>query len=444
MHPFAALFALCLSLGYLGAQVAPPEPRAIQVQPAPPKGIAGEARIALVIGNGAYGEVPLRNPPNDARAMGVVLEQCRFQVHVLVDASLAQMETGLRAFGEEVKAGGVGLFFFAGHGMQVKGTNYLIPVGADIKAEDEIRFKALDATEVLAKMGSAGNGLNLMILDACRNNPFGYGWRRGGAEGLAQMDAPTGTYIAFATAPGRTASDGPEGNGLFTHFLLEGLSQPGLKVEEVFKRVRVQVKQASKDQQVPWDSSSLTGDFFFMPAAAARVAGPAVPPPAHIVTSSWRTELGGLQFAFLAMLDEKFTRTMPASQKLESWRELRKAFADPARHATPDDTDLALIATFLDSRVAQASGSSHRDATWSGAFAELQVLVILNSNLELDPELLRTVAADDRLKVWSGLKQRLGKAPNRPEARGRNFDALGKRIADRQFFWMNRLAQSRN
>jgi hypothetical protein len=200
------------------------------------------------------------------------------------------MEAALRTFGQKLRAGGVGLFFYAGHGMQVKGSNYLIPVGADIGDEDEVRFKALDANAVLAKMESAGNGLNLMVLDACRNNPFGRGWRRGGAEGLAQMDAPTGTYIAFATGPGRTASDGTGANGLYTQHLLEALQQPGLKVEEVFKRVRVGVRRSSKDQQVPWDSSSLTGEFYFRSGGAPAPTAPTdlatldtpsiLPPPA--------------------------------------------------------------------------------------------------------------------------------------------------------------------
>jgi len=249
-----------------------------------------EIRIALVIGNGAYAEVPLKNPVHDAQSMAKALLACGFQVQVLVDASLPQMEAALRIFGQKLKAGGVGLFFYAGHGMQVKGSNYLIPVGADIVDEDEVRFKALDANAVLAKMESAGNGLNLLVLDACRNNPFGRGWRRGGPEGLAQMDAPTGTYIAFATAPGRTASDGMGSNGLYTQHLLETLQQPGLKVEEVFKRVRVGVRRASKDQQVPWDSSSLTGEFYFQPGGVqipptstevAAIHAPSIlPPPA--------------------------------------------------------------------------------------------------------------------------------------------------------------------
>lgn len=263
------LVAVWLALG-LRAQ----DSRTLRPQQEPAQPAVRESRIALVIGNGAYKEVPLKNPVHDAQAMAQALQGCGFQVQVLVDASLPQMDAALRVFGQRLRAGGVGLFFYAGHGMQVKGTNYLIPVGADIGDEDEIRFKALDANAVLAKMESAGNGLNLMVLDACRNNPFGRGWRRGGAEGLAQMDAPTGTYIAFATAPGRTASDGTGANGLYTQHLLTAMQQPGLKVEEVFKRVRVGVKQSSHDQQVPWDSSSLTGDFYFREGGTSEAPGP--------------------------------------------------------------------------------------------------------------------------------------------------------------------------
>ena len=241
------------------------------------------ARVALVIGNGAYAESPLKNPAHDARAVALALQQCGFQVQTLVDATLPQMEAALRQFGQRLKAsGGVGLFYYAGHGMQVGGANYLIPVASGITEEDEVKFKALDANQVLAKLESAGNGLNLMILDACRNDPFRRAWQRGGTGGLAQMEAPTGTYIAFATSPGRTASDGGGEHGLYTQEFLGALQQPGLKVEEVFKRVRVGVKRLSRDQQVPWDSSSLTGEFYFVPpgpgAAQAPVARAANPP----------------------------------------------------------------------------------------------------------------------------------------------------------------------
>jgi hypothetical protein len=320
----------------MAALLAAQDPRTLRAQQEAVAPAARETRIALVIGNGAYREVPLRNPAHDAQAMAKALQGCGFQVQVLVDASLQQMEAALRTFGQKLKAGGVGLFFYAGHGLQVKGANYLIPVGADIGDEDEVRFKALDANAVLAKMESAGNGLNLMVLDACRNNPFGRGWRRGGAEGLAQMDAPTGTYIAFATAPGRTASDGAGANGLYTQHLLEALQQPGLKVEEVFKRVRVGVRRSSKDQQVPWDSSSLTGEFYFrsaaapaplIPAEVATIDAPSIllPPAADSLVGppppSAQTLTGQLQVAVVGaeakvFLDAEFKGTARPDQPL--------------------------------------------------------------------------------------------------------------------------------
>lgn len=251
---------ILLGMSFLYAQVQPP--RAIQVQ-----GVSAneERRIALVIGNGAYGSAPLANPVNDARDMAESLRRCGFGVARLENATRNQMATALRDFGDQLLRGGVGLFYYAGHGMQVQGRNYLIPVNADIQREDEVPYQALDAEAVLAKMETARNRLNIVILDACRNNPFGRG-SRSGVQGLAQMDAPKGTFIAFSTAPGRVASDGTGRNGLYTRHLLANLATPGLKLEDLFKRVRTGVLKDSAEQQMPWDSSSLMGDFFFQPS----------------------------------------------------------------------------------------------------------------------------------------------------------------------------------
>jgi TPR repeat protein len=247
-------------------------------QPAAP-----EARTALVIGNGAYRTSPLKNPVQDAKAMAEALQKCGFRVTLLEDATRMRMVEALRAFGQTIQGGGVGLFYFAGHGLQVKGKNYLVPVDSDLASEDEVAYSTLDADAVLAKMETARNRLNILILDACRNNPFGSN-ARGFSQGLAQMDAPAGSYIAFATAPGRTAADGVGSHGLYTQYLLAQMAQPGLKVEDVFKRVRAGVMRDSKEQQVPWESSSITGDFYFVPGAAslansAAVASPAAPVP---------------------------------------------------------------------------------------------------------------------------------------------------------------------
>jgi uncharacterized caspase-like protein len=223
----------------------------------------GSARVALVIGNGAYRAAPLVNPANDARAMSDALEKLGFRVIRLQDASQQQMFQAVRSFGEALK-GGVGLFYYAGHGVQVKGRNFLVPVDAQIEREDELPYKAFDVGLVIEKMEAAHNPLNIVILDACRNNPF-VASSRSVSGGLAQMDAPSGSLIAFATAPGATAEDGRGSNGLYTSHLLRQMATPGLAIEEVFKRTRVAVKQASSGRQIPWESTSLEGAFSFAP-----------------------------------------------------------------------------------------------------------------------------------------------------------------------------------
>jgi hypothetical protein len=233
-----------------------------------------EARLALVIGNSAYSAAPLRNPVNDASDFADALRASGFEVTRLENANLREIRAALRDFGDKLKRqGGVGLFYFAGHGMQVKGRNYLIPVGAQIEREDEVEFESLDANLVLEKLDSAGNRFNIVILDACRNNPFARSFRSG-TQGLAQMDAPSGTVVAFATSPGSVASDGGGRNGLYSQHLIESVHEPGLKIEEVFKRVRAAVRRDSAGRQTPWESTSLEGDFYFHPVdvAAAETA----------------------------------------------------------------------------------------------------------------------------------------------------------------------------
>lgn len=221
-----------------------------------------EARNALIIGNSNYATAPLKNPVNDAKGMADVLREKNFTVNLLLDADLRTMEKAISRFGKMLQKGGVGLFFYAGHGMQVKGINYLIPIGANITEEDEIRFESVNAGRIMAKMESAGNPLNMIFLDACRDNPFARSFRSS-SRGLAMMDAPSGTLVSFATAPGKTASDGTGTNGLFTGHLLRQMEQPGLELTQMMKRVRRNVMQDSSNQQTPWGVSSLTGDFYF-------------------------------------------------------------------------------------------------------------------------------------------------------------------------------------
>ena len=222
-----------------------------------------EYRVALVIGNGAYADAPLKNPPNDARAMATALSDCGFEVDERIDIDKREMAQAVRDFGRKIQRGGVGLFYFAGHGMQVKGRNFLIPVGTDIQEENDVEFEAIDAAQVLVKMEGAANRVNIVILDACRNNPFARSFRSS-SRGLAQMQSATGSLIAYATAPGKIAADGEGENGLYTEKLLQFVSMPGLNIEQVFKNVRQEVKGESSDKQIPWEASSLTGNFVFV------------------------------------------------------------------------------------------------------------------------------------------------------------------------------------
>lgn len=228
---------------------------------------ATEKRVALVIGNSAYEAGPLRNPVNDARDVAGALEALGFEIvnkDKMFDLSRNDMRRAIRSFGEKLRGGGgVGLFYYAGHGMQVKGVNYLIPVDARLETEEEVEYEAVDAGFVLAQMEAARNSANILILDACRNNPFARSFRSAD-KGLAQMTAPSGTIIAYATAPGSVAADGSGRNGLYTQELLKNMRTGGLSIEEVFKRVRISVRGATDGKQTPWEASSLTGDFYFV------------------------------------------------------------------------------------------------------------------------------------------------------------------------------------
>jgi hypothetical protein len=232
-------------------------------------GAATDARVALVIGNATYKSSPLKNPVNDARAIGRALQELGFEVMLKENLSQQALMASLREFGNRLKqTGGVGLFYYAGHGMQVKGANYLIPVDADIASEDEVRYLSVDANQVLDKMEEAGNRLNIVILDACRDNPFSRSFRSR-QSGLAQMDAPSGMLVAFATAPGAVAYDGDGVNGVYTKHLLRNITIPGLPIELVLKRVREGVSTETGQKQIPWESSSLLGDFYFKGAPQA-------------------------------------------------------------------------------------------------------------------------------------------------------------------------------
>ena len=250
----------------------------LSAQALPPIGASGQpARVALVIGNQAYGEGSLKNPVNDAQAIKEALESCRFQVTLLTDADKRAMEGAIATFGERIRNAGVGLFYFAGHGIQLKGENYLVPIGARLDQEADVAYSGVNVGQVLDRMESARASLNVVILDACRNNPFQRSWHRGaGDRGLALVSAPSGSLVAYATAPGATAADGDGEHGLYTGALLGELRVPGVKLLDLFQNVRARVKDASRGQQIPWESNSTLGDFYFRPLAV-QPGGPAQP-----------------------------------------------------------------------------------------------------------------------------------------------------------------------
>jgi len=232
--------------------------------------IANQKRIALIIGNASYiNGGSLANPINDARAIASTLTSLGFKVIKHEDLGLAEMKRAVDNFGNMLSQYDVSLFFYAGHGIQVNGNNYLIPIDAKIASKNDVEYNCIEAGRVLSKMEDAQCKTNLIILDACRNNPFERSWSRavrvnGGGTGLAFMNAPSGSLIAYSTAPGNTAADGDTGtNGVYTASLLEHMKTPNITIEEMFKRVRVSVEEKTNKKQVSWESTSLKGSFFF-------------------------------------------------------------------------------------------------------------------------------------------------------------------------------------
>ena len=239
-------------------------PVPVIAQKAEPRVSVSQKRLALVIGNGNYLSSVLANPENDARGMKAALEQYGFDVMKYENLNQSQMKQVMDEFGDRLKNYDIGLFFYAGHGIQAKGYNYLIPVDANLKSEEQVEYDCVQADRILALMEASGTEVNIIILDACRNNPFERSWTRAASgRGLAYMNAPSGTLIAYATAPGRTASDGSGRNGLYTSAILESIGIPDLTILQMFQNVRGIVSGASDKQQIPWESTSLTGDFYF-------------------------------------------------------------------------------------------------------------------------------------------------------------------------------------
>lgn len=280
-----------------------------------------QRRLALVIGNSTYAKAPLKNPGNDAKAMAGVLRELGFEVMEARDVSRREMGQRIDEFSSRLTAGDLGLFYFAGHGVQVAQENYLVPVDFQAASEADVKYEAYSASQVRDKMEASGARLRVLIFDACRNNPFR--GTRGGSSGLAPMGSDAeGTLIAFATGDGRLADDNQAGgNGLFTQHLITNLQTPGLSLEEIFKRVKEDVYLASNRRQNPFTYDNIVGRYYFQPGDMARsnatpAATPAprqaIPPPPASPASALQerlmllaTRAGAVQSSLATLREEQ-------------------------------------------------------------------------------------------------------------------------------------------
>ena len=254
-------------------------------------GARAESRLALVIGNSSYRAVtPLPNPVSDAKAMADELKTAGFDVTAALDVGQSDMRKAIKDFTAKVAAKGadtVALVFYAGHGVQVEGENFLIPVDARIQSEADISKEAVRLADLMSALAAVPRRMNIVILDSCRNNPFATTKQ---TRGLAIVDAPTGSIVAYSTAPGTEATDGAGAHSPYTAAFIEVSQQPRLQIEQLFKQVRLKVHEATKGQQTPWESSSLTSDFWFLPveqpapaaSPAVVAAAPATPPKSRV------------------------------------------------------------------------------------------------------------------------------------------------------------------
>ncbi len=266
-----------------------------------PSAVRAEQRVALVIGNASYQDLPLDNPANDAADMAAMLEQAGFRVIARRNADSRALRQAVREFSTELRRADVGLFYYAGHGVQLSGTNYLLPVGADIRSEADAEDLSLSVDYVLRSMEESQARVRIVILDACRNNPYPRSFRSA-ARGLAPVIAASGSLVAFATAPGALAADGQGRNGIYTKHLLASLLEPDTEILRVFQRTRAAVVRETGGRQTPWESTSLLGEFHFRPSDAGRThaatqasaspqAVPARQPPSAAAPSAEGQEL---------------------------------------------------------------------------------------------------------------------------------------------------------
>ncbi len=356
----------------------------------PGPGLAAAPRVALVIGNSAYRDTPLANPVNDARLMAETLRGLGFEVNELTDADQKAMKIAILDFGDRLEEAGqdaVGLFYYAGHGVQVGDQNFLIPLGSAIRREKDVAVEAVSAGWVLGQMEFAGNRMNFVILDACRNNPLTRSFRSA-TRGLARMNAPRGSLVAYSTGPGEVAADGTGANSPYTLALSQAMRRPNVAAEKMFKLVRDSVMTATKGDQTPWEESSLTGaDFYFSVDVSVTVEAPGTAATSDTAATTQQESLfwQSIKDSTDPAVFEEYLRQYPdgrfaglANIRLDRLRvSAELVLADQAREVGDGSTDAV-----QDEQVALATGGSvdqegDNDNPWQTA-NEIRALLIGN------------------------------------------------------------------
>jgi FKBP-type peptidyl-prolyl cis-trans isomerase len=343
-----------------------------------------ERRVALVVGNAAYEGAPLGNPVNDARDLSAALRRLGFEVLERLNRNSDELRRDLAEFQDKLSPGAIGLFYFAGHGVQAgRGLNYLLPVGIEYRRERDAELYGLEAGAVLRRMEEAQAGLSLLILDACRDSPLPPEARSSISRGLSRMEAPSGSLVAFATAPGSTADENRDGrNGLYTYHLLQHIEVPGLRLEDVFKRVRAGVEAASNRRQSPEEISKLTTDFYFLPGSqvagsmARDAASPAQRPPqgGPVALSDLeaaqrnRGEWAQWQSSMRADFDRVLAFSGTPDLRRQAWERFLEAWRANNPH-TLEDEDLRRRASELKEQAARLAGSSQPSQLTAGVSA---------------------------------------------------------------------------
>jgi hypothetical protein len=342
-----------------------------------------ETRLALVVGNGAYTDVTaLDNPVPDAVLMAETLRAKGFVVTEVTDADQAGLNRAISQFGRDLRGAGkdaVGLFFYAGHAVQSFGENYLLPVDATLTDAADLSLVGVQAEAVLRQMRSARNRTNIVILDACRNNPF-QAIPELTDSGLAEMNAPTGTFLSYSTAPGAVALDGLDGNSPFTRALARQIPVAGMPIEQTFKNVRVEVIEKTGGQQTPWDTSSLTADFSFAPRETLSAADlqekqlwdsvKVSDDPVQIMLFMRSYPAGRYQEAARQLLEAALASELGTGAPAGAGEQVAAALPEPARAATPSASEEEMIAAAQSSGAA-ADYEAYVAAYPEGVFAEL-------------------------------------------------------------------------